>query len=171
MKASEMISTIKYVEKHCHGINQMYPTRISIFQKENLPVTQGVEYDAEFENWVIELEAVMECKVYVPTARKILNNWYLWARDNLEALGTIKPFAKASDPINWLILNDFRIEHAAFTNDVKEAAINEVIKIMPQDSDLFQNLKSAADKRYPGKRGFTYPYLVKVVAGFSEAWA
>ncbi|MGO4540115.1 hypothetical protein [Paenibacillus sp. 2TAB19] len=171
MKSSEMIKTIKYVETNCHGINQMYKSRITYFQTQNLNKTQGVEYDSEFEDFVKELETVMECKVYIPTAKKILNNWYLWAEENLESLKKIEPFVKASEPIEWLILNHFRIEHATFSNDAKEDSIHAVRNKMPQDSDLYKRLKVIADKQYPGKRGFTYEYLVKVVAGFSEAWS
>lgn len=171
MKASEMIRTIKYVEKHYHGINQMYKSRITIFQSENLPETQGVEYDSKFDDFVNELEVVMECTVYIPTAKKILNNWYLWANKNLESLKKIEPFVIASEPIDWLILNNFRIDHAAFINDVKEESINAVRDKMPKDSDLYRQLKNVADKKYPSKRGFTHDYLVKVVTGFSEAWS
>jgi hypothetical protein len=35
MKATEMIRTIKFVEEHCHGINQMYKSRITYFQSHN----------------------------------------------------------------------------------------------------------------------------------------
>lgn len=38
MLASEMIATIKYVEREHHGITQMYSKRIVIFQSENLSV-------------------------------------------------------------------------------------------------------------------------------------
>lgn len=171
MKSSEMISTIKYVEKHCHGINQMYISRISIFQTENLPETVAVEYDAEFDVLVKELEAVMECKVYKPTAKKILNNWYIWAKNNLNAVRKIKPFVHTSDPIDWLILNRFRIDHASFVRDVEEESINKIRDKMPKDSDLYKQLKTVADNKYPSKRGSTYNYLVKVAAGFSEVWA
>ena len=43
MLASEMIAVIQYVEKTYHGITQMSTRRISFFQSQNLPVTQGVE--------------------------------------------------------------------------------------------------------------------------------
>ncbi|MGO4370048.1 hypothetical protein AB4Z21_04475 [Paenibacillus sp. MCAF20] len=171
MKSSEMIKTIKYVETNCHGINQMYKSRITYFQSQNLNKTQGVEYDSEFDDFVKELETVMECKVYIPTAKKILNNWYLWAEENLDSIRKIEPFVKASEPIEWLILNHFRIEHASFVTDAKEESIQAVRDKMPKDSDLYKRLKDIADNQYPGKRGFTYDYLVKVVAGFSEAWS
>lgn len=173
MKASEMIKTIKYVEKECHGITQMYAKRIAGFQSENLPIMQGVEYDSAFYDFVAEMESVMECKIYIPTAKKILNNWYLWAKENLEAIGKIKSFEKADNPVDWLIKNNFRIEHKCFAESATEEFIEKVKKLMPQNSELFAKLKAVADEQYAeknGERGFSYPYLVKVVAGFWEAW-
>ena len=44
---------------------------------------------------------------------------------------------------------------------------------MPQNSESYAKLKAAADEQYSGKigeRDFSYPYLVNVVAGFSENW-
>lgn len=114
MKSSEMIKTIKYVEKECHGITQMYAKRIASFQSEHLPIMQGVAYDSAFYNFVAEMERVMGCKIYIPTSKKILNNWYLWAKEILEAIRKIKPFKKADNPIDWLIKNNFRIEHKCF---------------------------------------------------------
>lgn len=95
MKASEMIATIKYVEKECHGITQMYASRINYFQNQNLPETQGVTYDEPFfSDFIKEMETKLK-KVNRPTAKKILNNWYLWAKNNLEVLNKIEPFEKA----------------------------------------------------------------------------
>lgn len=179
MLASEMIATIKRVEKECHGITQMYAKRIAIFQSENLPIMQGVEYDSDFYDFVAEMESVMG-QIYIPTAKKILNNWYLWAKENLEAIRKIKPFEKSDNPIeksdnpiNWLIKNNFRIEHKCFAESATEEFIEEVKELMPQNSELYAKLKAAADEQYAGKigeRGFSYPYLVRVVAGFSEIW-
>lgn len=169
MFASEMIKTIKYVEKECHGITQVYVSRISYFQKQNLSETQGVIYDDAFDDFVKYIESVMGT-VRIPTAKKILNNWYLWAEDNLEALSKINPFKKSDNAIDWLIKNDFRIDHNCFAKSATEELIKTVKEQMPQDSELFKQLKTVADKVYPGPRGFTYNYLVKSVAGFSEAW-
>lgn len=172
MLASEMIATIKRVEKECHGITQMYAKRIAIFQSENLPIMQGVEYDSDFYDFVAEMESVMG-QIYIPTAKKILNNWYLWAKENLEAIRKIKPFEKSENPIDWLIKNNFRIEHKCFAESATEEFIDKVKELMPQNSELYAKLKEAADEQYAGKigeRGFSYPYLVKVVAGFKENW-
>lgn len=169
MLASEMISTIRFVEKECHGITQLHASRISYFQKQNLSETQGVIYDTAFNNFVAEIESIMGT-VRIPTAKKILNNWYLWAKDNLEALSKIKSFKKSDNAIDWLIKNDFRIDHDCFAKSATEELIKTVKEQMPQDSELFKQLKTVADKVYPGPRGFTYDYLVKSVAGFSEAW-
>lgn len=173
MLASEMIATIKRVEKECHGITQMYAKRIAIFQSENLPIMQGVEYDSDFYDFVAEMESIMECKIYIPTAKKILNNWYLWAKKNLEAIRKLKPFEKSENPIDWLIKNNFRIEHKCFAESATEEFIEKAKELMPQNSGLYAKLKAAADEQYAGKigeRGFSYPYLVNVVAGFWENW-
>lgn len=173
MKASEMISTIRYVEKEFHGITQMYAKRIAIFQSENLPMMQGVEYDDAFDEFHRELCEVTGARVPVITAKKILNNWYLWAKDNLKALRNLQPFAKADTPIDWLIHNNFRVDHKRFAESATEEYIEKVQELMPQDSGLYADLKSAADgtvEKTSGERGFSYPYLVKVVAGFWEAW-
>lgn len=173
MLASEMIKTIKVVESEFHGITQMYAKRISIFQAENLPITQGVEYDEPFYDFVTEMECVMGCKIYIPTAKKIVNNWYLWAKNNIDALSKIEPIKPADNPIDWLIKNNFRIEHKCFAEDATEELIDKVRVLMPQNSELYARLKSVADKKYAaeiGERGFSYPYLVKVVAGFWEDW-
>lgn len=172
MLASEMIATIKRVEKECHGITQMYAKRIAIFQSENLPIMQGVEYDSDFYDFVAEMESVMG-QIYIPTAKKILNNWYLWAKENLEAIRKIKPFEKSDNPIDWLIKNNFRIERKCFAESATEEFIEKIKELMPKNSELYAKLKAAADEQYAGKigeRGFSYPYLVKVVAGFCETW-
>ena len=172
MKASEMVSIIKTVEKECIGLD-ISAKRISLFQSENLPVTQEVEYDMGFYDFVKEMESVMQCKIYIPTAKKILNNWYLWAKSNLEALSKVEPFVDADNAIDWLMKNNFRIDHKCFAKDATDKLIEKVKEQIPQDSELYAKLKSTADKTYTdeiGKRGFSYPYLVKVVAGFSEAW-
>ncbi|MGO5030160.1 MULTISPECIES: hypothetical protein [Agathobaculum] len=173
MLASEMIATIKHVEKEHYGITQMYAKRIAIFQSENLPMTQGVEYDSAFYDFVAEMESVKKCKIYIPTAKKILNNWYLWAKDNLQALSKIEPFTYDPDPIQLLIKNDFRVDYKCFAESATEESIEKIKGRMPQNSELFAKLKAVADKQYAetiGERGFSYPYLVKVVAGFCEVW-
>lgn len=173
MKANEMIETIKYIEKECHGITQMYAKRIAIFQSENLPIMQEVAYDEAFEEFHRELCETTGARVPIITAKKILNNWYLWAKENLEALRKIRPFEKASTPIEWLLKNDFRVDHRSFSKSATAEFIKKVKQQMPQNSQLYAQLKAAADKQYAGeivKRGFSYPYLVKVVAGFYEAW-
>ena len=171
MKSSEMIATIKRAEKELYGITQMSSNRISIFQSENLPLTQGVEYDSDFDDFVREMESVMG-RIYIPTAKKILNNWYLWARSRLEAFNQIKPFTYDPDPIQMLITNQFRIDHKCFSKIATDEFIQKVTARMPKNSELFANLKSSADHQYAGQigeRGFSYSYLVSVVAGFWEA--
>lgn len=171
MLASDMISTIQFVEKECHGITKMYASRIKYFQRQNLPETQGVTYDEpSFSAFVKEMENEVK-KVNIPTAKKILNNWYLWAKENLEALSKIEPFKKADNATEWLIKNNFRVDHKCFARSATEELIEKVKEQMPQNSEQYAELKSVADKAEKiGERGFSYPYLVKVVAGFSEAW-
>lgn len=170
MKASEMIATIKYVEENHHRITKMHASRINYFQRQNLPETQGVTYDEpSFSDFIKEMEKEVK-KVNIPTAKKILNNWYVWAKNNLQALSKIEPFAEADNAIDWLIKNNFRVDHKCFAESATEELIAKVKEQMPQNSELYAKLKSTADKQHVGKRGFSYPYLVKVVAGFSEAW-
>jgi hypothetical protein len=170
MKASEMIATIKYVEENHHDIKKMYASRIKYFQRQNRSETQGVTYDEPaFSDFITEMEREVK-KVNIPTAKKILNNWYLWAKNNLQALSKTEPFVKADNAIDWLIKNNFRVDHKCFAESATEAFIDKVKEQMPQSSELYAKLKSVADKNYVGKRGFSYPYLIKVVAGFSEAW-
>lgn len=170
MKASEMIATIKYVEENHHGITKMYASRIKYFQRQNRSKTQGVTYDEPaFSDFIKEMEKEVKT-VNMPTAKKILNNWFLWVQDNLEALSKIEPFVKADNAIDWLIKNNFRVDHKCFAESATEELIKKVKEQMPQNSELYAKLKSVADKNYVGERGFSYPYLVKVVAGFSETW-
>ena len=170
MLASEMIETIKHVEKNHHGINQMYASRINYFQSQNLSLTVEVEYDSAFDDFIADMEAALGGKVNLPTAKKILNNWYLWAEDNLERLSQLEPFVGASEPIEWLRKNNFRINHAQFAKEASEELIKEAREKLLRDSSLFKELKEVADRTYPGPRGFNYDYLIKVVAGFSKGW-
>ena len=170
MLASEMIATIKHVEKNHHGINRMYASRINYFQSQNLPMTAESEYDFAFDEFIADMEAELGGKVNLPTAKKILNNWYLWAEGNLEQLSEFEPFISVSDCVEWLIKNNFRINHASFAREATEEQIKEAREKLPRDSSLLKELKEVADRTYPGPRGFNYDYLIKVVAGFSECW-
>lgn len=88
VKSKEMLELIKDVEIKQHGITMLYPSRILWMQrtKKYDMLTAGVEYDSEFEIFITDLEKVLDTKVYKPTAKKILNNWYLWALDQRRAL-------------------------------------------------------------------------------------
>lgn len=88
MKAKEMIDQIVDVEKNQHGINMMYPSRIAYFQRTTKydGVTVGCEYDHEFELFVGQMEQAIGGTIYRPTAKKILNNWFLWAYEQRQAL-------------------------------------------------------------------------------------
>ena len=170
MRASEMIATIKEVETEHHDIKKMYASRIKYFQLQNRSETQGVTYDEPaFSDFIKEMEKEVK-KVNLPTAKKILNNWYLWARENLEALSKIEPFSPGDNCIDWLIKNDFRIVPKQFARIATPSLINSIQAQMPANSQLFHDLKIIADRRYPTKSGLKYDYLIKVVAGFSTVW-
>ncbi|MCE7038615.1 hypothetical protein [Bacillus cereus] len=172
MKTKEMLETIKYVERNFHGITKIHKSRVSYFQLQNLPLMKGVEYDSYFNDFIKEIEAVMGGTVREITAKKILNNWYLWAEKNLKSLRSIKKFGYSADPIEFLIKNDFRIDHTKFAKLAKDyPQLIEVVKEkMPKGSLLFQKSKNVADTAFPSPRGFSYDYLVKVIAGFSSTW-
>jgi hypothetical protein len=164
-----MLETIRNVEKDYPGITQMSKKRVKHFQRENLAIMVGAEYDSEFYVFTRKLKLIMGSNVYEPTAKKILNNWYLWAKDNIKAKEETKPFEYDLDAIQFLIKNNFRVEFKVFARLAKDnpQIVADVRKKMPKDSTLFQKLKTVADQAYPSSRGFTYEYLVKVVAGFS----
>lgn len=172
MKAKEMLKTIKYVEEQCHGITQMSKSRVRYFQRKNLPMMEGVEYDSSFDDFIQELKDVMGSGIAQITAKKILNNWYIWAEDNLNSFQSIPKFEQSSDPIDFLIKNDFKVEHARFAKLAKDYPdLIETFQIqMPKNSLLFQKLKNVTDSTFPSPRGFSYEYLTKVVAGFSSLW-
>lgn len=70
MKAKEMLKTIKYVEEKCHGITQMSKSRVRYFQRKNLPMMEGVEYDSSFDDFIQELKDVMGSGIAQITAKK-----------------------------------------------------------------------------------------------------
>ncbi|WP_283746671.1 hypothetical protein [Bacillus cereus] len=170
MLAKEMIETIKQVESQQHGITKLYKSRISYFQNQNPKTTIGVEFDNEFDKFITEIEMVMQCTVQLPTAKKILNNWYIWAKEQRESLQRIKPFDYDSDPVEFLIKNEFHIEHSKFAQIAEKDTIEIFKKRIPKNSSLHIKLKSVADSAYPSPKGFTYEYLIKTLAGFSSMW-
>ncbi|MCB5239572.1 hypothetical protein [Niallia circulans] len=172
MQAKEMLETIRQVEKYYHGITQMSKKRIKYFQRKNLAIMVGVEYDNEFYAFMRDIKSVMGSNVAEITAKKILNNWYLCAKDKITGLGNIEHFVDESDPIDFLIENQFRVDHKVFAKLAKDYPhlIGTVRTQMPKNSVLFQKLKNVADRAYPTSRGFQYEYLVKVAAGFSVIW-
>lgn len=88
MKSKDMIEFIKNVEKHQHGITQLYPSRIKYFQRTNKydAHTFSVDYDDAFEKMIKDFEASIGGTLYRPTAKKILNNWFAWALEQRTAL-------------------------------------------------------------------------------------
>ncbi len=90
--SKEMIDLIIDVERNQHGITKLYSSRIAYFQRTHKyeGFTYGVIYDDAFEHMIKEFEGVLECKLYRPTAKKILNNWYAWALEQRKALLKLK---------------------------------------------------------------------------------
>ena len=88
MTSKEMINLIIDVERNQHGINKLYPSRIRYFQTTNNydKHTFEVTYDEAFEKMIADFEIALGCKLYRPTAKKILNNWYAWALEQRIAL-------------------------------------------------------------------------------------
>ena len=88
MTSKEMIDLIIDVERNQHGIKQLYPSRITYFQttKKYDDIMYGVTYDAAFEQMISDFEKALGGKIYRPTAKKILNNWYAWAVEQRQAL-------------------------------------------------------------------------------------
>ncbi|WP_461206869.1 hypothetical protein [Clostridium sp. DL1XJH146] len=88
MKAKEMIELINDVELNQHGITKLYPSRVSYFQTIHKydDTTIGVSYDDEFRVWKAKLEECIGGTIYMPTAKKILNNWFCCAFEQRQAL-------------------------------------------------------------------------------------
>ncbi|KZD41785.1 hypothetical protein B4083_1418 [Bacillus cereus] len=172
MKAKEMLKVIKEVETLQHGIKSWTVERARTFQTENLDEQEKIEFDSTFYEFVETLNTLYGCRVAIPTAKKILNNSYIAARNNKLAIQAITPMEIKvdSDVIEFLITNGFNIDHAVFAKGVSQEAVEEIKEAMPKDSALFRRLKNAADLAYPSPRGFSYDYLNKVVAGFSSVW-
>lgn len=88
MKSKDMIALIIDVEKNQHGINKLYPSRIRYFQTTNRydRYTFSVVYDDAFEKMIEDFEFALGGRLYRPTAKKILNNWFAWALEQKMAL-------------------------------------------------------------------------------------
>lgn len=88
MYSRHMIQLIVDVERNQHGIKKWYPSRIRYFQTTHRfdDHTYEVSYDGAFENWIRDLENALGGKLYRPTAKKILNNWFAWALGQRAAL-------------------------------------------------------------------------------------
>lgn len=88
MTSKEMIDLIIDVERNQHGIKQLYPSRITYFQttKKYDDIMYGVTYDTAFEQMILDFEKALGGKIYRPTAKKILNNWYAWAVEQRQSL-------------------------------------------------------------------------------------
>lgn len=91
MKSKIMIELIKDVEQNQHGIQKMYASRIAYFQHTYRDdKTVACEYDEDFNQFVKDMEQTIGGKIYRPTAKKILNNWFLWAYEQRQALKRLR---------------------------------------------------------------------------------
>lgn len=92
MNSRDMINLIVDIERTQHGIKKWYPSRIRYFQTTHRfdDHTYEVSYDGAFENWIRDLENALGGKIYRPTAKKILNNWYAWSREQRTALLNVR---------------------------------------------------------------------------------
>lgn len=79
MKSKDMIRLIKEVDQSQFGAQKMQAARVLYFQKASKfdGTTVGCEYDSNFDGFVNEMEQAIGGTIYRPTAKKILNNWYL----------------------------------------------------------------------------------------------
>ncbi|HAT4093903.1 TPA: hypothetical protein I9Z34_002421 [Clostridium perfringens] len=170
MKSKEALDFIREVELTHHHIKGWTVERAWMFQKQNLNEQVGIKYDLSFIVFLDYLRKLYGCRVTIPTAKKILNNAYISARDDRRALGNIKPFEYKSNPFEFLIKNDFSIDYVEFAKIATSKLIQYVKKQMPQNSDLAIKMKEVADKKCSNKRGFNYNYLVKSIAGFLSVW-
>lgn len=170
MKSKEALDFIREVELNQHGIKEWTVERARMFQKQNLNEQVEIEYELLFIAFLDYLRELYGCRVTIPTAKKILNNAYIRARDNRRALANIKPFEYKSNPFEFLLKNDFRIDYVSFAKVATPDLINYVKKEMPQNSKLSIRMKEVADKKCSNKRGFNYNYLVKSIAGFLSFW-
>lgn len=88
MKSKDMIRLIKEVDQSQFGAQKMQAARVLYFQKASKfdGTTVGCEYDSNFDVFVNEMEQAIGGTIYCPTAKKILNNWYLWALEQRKRL-------------------------------------------------------------------------------------
>lgn len=88
MKSRDMIRLIKEVDQSQFGAQKMQAARVLYFQKTSKfdSITVGCEYDSNFDGFVNEMEQAIGGTIYRPTAKKILNNWYLWALEQRKRL-------------------------------------------------------------------------------------
>lgn len=88
MKSRDMIHLIKEVDQSQFGAQKIQASRVLYFQKNPKfdGTTVGCEYDSNFDGFVNEMEQAIGGTIYRPTAKKILNNWYLWALEQRKRL-------------------------------------------------------------------------------------
>lgn len=88
MKSKDMIRLIKEVDQSQFGAQKMQVARVLYFQKASKfdGTTVGCEYDSNFDGFVNEMEQAIGGTIYCPTAKKILNDWYLWALEQRKRL-------------------------------------------------------------------------------------
>lgn len=170
MNSKYVLDFIREVELTQHGIKEWTVERARMFQKQNLNEQVEIEYELSFIVFLDYLRKLYGCRVTIPTAKKILNNAYIRARDDRRALASIKPFEYKNNPFDFLLKHGFEIDYVSFAKVATPYLINYVKKEMPQNSELAIRMKEVVDKKYSNKRGFNYNYLVKSIAGFLSVW-
>ena len=137
------------------------------FQFQNLPINEDIEEDESFFETKKYIEKISGNEIPDETFKKILNNWYIWANNNIKVSENINLTPKFSNPIQWLITNKFRIDYKIFEENATEEAIEKFRKIMTEDSEEYVKLKEMAQNEYKNV-DFTYEKLLKIIAGFAE---
>lgn len=168
MKAKEMLELIVYIEKNYHGLNRWSLERAKYFQRKKISEQIDIELDSSFYDFLKFLSDLYGCNVHISTAKRILNNAYIWARDNARALQKVEPFKSSRNEFDFILKNISRIDHAAFAKGASQEVIDILKNKIPKNSKLANEMLSAVNKEYSGSGGFTYNYFIKVVAGFLE---
>ncbi|MEG0022518.1 MAG: hypothetical protein ACRCYC_00990 [Paraclostridium sp.] len=90
----------------------------------------------------------------------------------------MQKFIYDKDYLEFIKLNFDRIDIKEFRKvideEIPQIELDEVMKRIPQNSEIHIWLKRKFDSRYfdgnQEERGVTYPYLIKAIAGFKQLW-
>lgn len=78
---AELLALIRQEEQASCGPDTAFSTRrIQHFQTAwQAPYTLGVDYGPAFRGFMRDLSRKLEGRIYLPTQKKIFNNWAYWA--------------------------------------------------------------------------------------------